>query len=121
MYSQTVDSMSNNLPIQATSFIGRKAEVEEVAERLINREVRLLVLTGAGGSGKTRLGLQVAASIAEAFEDGVCYIALDAVTDSGLVIGTIAHQLGIQGKSQKPVKALLEEYLKPKLSDSDGF
>jgi transcriptional regulator with XRE-family HTH domain len=57
-----------NLPLQLTPFIGREREVEEVRHRLVHPEVRLLTLTGPGGIGKTRLGLEVARRVLEEFE-----------------------------------------------------
>lgn len=60
-----------NLPLQLTPFIGREREVEEVRHRLLHPDVRLLTLTGPGGVGKTRLGLEVARQVLDQFEEGV--------------------------------------------------
>ena len=70
---KTLDSRANNLPIQLTQLIGREKEVATVQELLQREEVRLLTLTGPGGTGKTRLGLQVAAELSDAFPDGVYF------------------------------------------------
>ncbi|MGH9424932.1 MAG: winged helix-turn-helix domain-containing protein, partial [Terriglobia bacterium] len=67
----TLNRYPNNLPGQLTSLIGRKGELAEIESLLQQSDLRLLTLTGAGGSGKTRLGLQVAADMLEDFADGV--------------------------------------------------
>src|SRR5215210_6981769 len=91
---RTLDAHWNNLPLQPTPLIGREREVAWVCERLLSPEVRLLTLTGPGGTGKTRVGLQVAADLLEEFEDGVYFVALATLTDPELVPSTIAGPLG---------------------------
>ena len=87
-------SYPNNLPAQPTPLIGREREVE-VRERLRSPEVRLLTPYRAGGAqGKTRVGLQAAAELADEFEDGVFFVALAAIADPALVAPTIARTLG---------------------------
>ena len=71
----------NNLPVQLTSFVGRKRELAEVKELLGN--IRLLTLTGAGGSGKTRLSLETASACLESFTDGVWLVEFAALFDVG--------------------------------------
>ena len=73
----------NNLPEQLTSFVGRRREREQVRDALVS--TRLLVLTGAGGAGKTRLARQVAAESAELFPDGGWWVELAPVAEAGLV------------------------------------
>jgi hypothetical protein len=69
----TLDTHPNNLPVQLTSLIGREQEIATV-QRLLSREhARLLTLTGTGGTGKTRLGLQIAAELSDHFADGVFF------------------------------------------------
>src|SRR2546428_475973 len=70
-------------------------ELLEVRDRLLRPEVRLLTVTGAGGSGKTRLALEVAALLQDAFEDGVVYVDLTEVRDPALVVSAIARSLGL--------------------------
>jgi len=70
---RTLASRPNNLPMQPTPLVGREKEVEDVRVRLLAPEVRLLTLTGPGGTGKTRLALQAAADLLEEFEDGVFF------------------------------------------------
>jgi predicted ATPase/class 3 adenylate cyclase/DNA-binding CsgD family transcriptional regulator len=84
-------TMSHNLPIQLTSFVGREAEMAEV--RQILEDSRLVTLTGAGGSGKTRLAIQIAAE--GGFVDGVCYVDLAPITDPDIVPITVARALGL--------------------------
>ncbi|HEY8631452.1 MAG TPA: adenylate/guanylate cyclase domain-containing protein, partial [Gaiellaceae bacterium] len=82
------------LPIPATPFLGREHELAEVLELLARDGVRLLTLTGPGGMGKTRLGLQAAAEDAERYPDGVFWVPLAAVRDPELILETAAHALG---------------------------
>jgi predicted ATPase/class 3 adenylate cyclase len=81
-----------NLPVQPTQLVGRTRELEE-AGRLL-RDNRLVTLLGPGGSGKTRLALQLAAEATEEFADGVFWIPLQAVSDPALVSPTIAQAVG---------------------------
>jgi predicted ATPase len=82
----------SNLPIQPTPLIGRRQELAEAGELLSTH--RLLTLVGPGGTGKTRLALQLAAETIEEFEDGVWWVPLGALTDSGLVAASIAETVG---------------------------
>ena len=81
-----------NLPVQPTPLVGRERELAEAGELL--RENRLVTLLGAGGSGKTRLGLQLAAEAVEDFEQGVYWVPLQAVADPQLVGPTVAQAVG---------------------------
>ena len=83
-----------NLPIPATPFLGREHELAEVLELLARDGMRLLTLTGPGGMGKTRLGLQAAAEDAERYPDGIFWVPLAAVRDPELVLETAAYALG---------------------------
>jgi predicted ATPase/class 3 adenylate cyclase len=82
-----------NLPVPATPFVGREQELSDVVE-LLSGDVRLLTLTGPGGSGKTRLALQAAAEISEAFPDGIWWVPLAPLRDSKLVFETAAQVVG---------------------------
>jgi predicted ATPase/DNA-binding SARP family transcriptional activator len=86
-----------NLPVPATPFLGRTREVGDVAGLLSRPEVRLLTLTGPGGSGKTRLALQVAAGLGERYPDGIWWVPLAALRDSELVPAAIGQALGARG------------------------
>jgi len=83
-----------NLPVPATPFLGREHELADVGELLARSDVRLLSLTGAGGSGKTRLALQAAAEAAEAYPDGVWWVPLAPLADPGGVMPAAARALG---------------------------
>jgi predicted ATPase/DNA-binding SARP family transcriptional activator len=105
----------HNLPPQATSFIGREAEVTAVCHQLAQPTTRLLTLTGTGGTGKTRLCLQVAAAALPDFADGVWFVLLAAITDPTLVAATIARQLGLQeSPGMPPWPDVLAAYLREK-------
>ena len=78
---KTLDNRPNNLPLQPTPLIGREKELAEVEKLLRREEVRLVTLTGPGGTGKTRLGLQAAAELLDDFPDGVWFVDLAAFTD----------------------------------------
>jgi hypothetical protein len=90
---KTVDAVPGNLPVQATSFIGRDAQVAELAS-LVDTH-RLVTLVGVGGVGKTRLALQVAAELAPAFFDGVWLVELAAVGDPASLPDVVATSLAV--------------------------
>jgi predicted ATPase len=92
-----------NLPVPATPFLGRKRELAEVGELLSREEVRLVTLTGAGGSGKTRLALQAAAAAAENYPQGVWWVPLASVRQPEAVAETAARTLGAPGSLPEAV------------------
>ena len=96
-----------NLPVPPTPFIGRTRELADVVDLVVREDVRLLTLTGSGGTGKTRLALQGAADAAEAFPDGVFWAALAPLRDPALVPPAIAAALGVSDEGP----AALEEAL----------
>jgi predicted ATPase len=85
-----------NLPVPATAFLGREAELREVGSLLSQEEVRLVTLTGPGGTGKTRLALQAAAELADDYPDGVWWVPLAALRDASLVRLSIAEALQLR-------------------------
>ncbi|HEX6208507.1 MAG TPA: adenylate/guanylate cyclase domain-containing protein, partial [Actinomycetota bacterium] len=107
---RTLEARPHNLPVQLTSFIGREREIEE-ATRLLQR-ARLLTFTGPGGSGKTRLALQVAAETISDHEDGVFFVDLSAVTDPALVPSAIVGVLGVPEEPGRPLSESLEDHLR---------
>jgi predicted ATPase/class 3 adenylate cyclase len=106
---RSLDARPNNLPTQLTSFVGRDRELGEASALL--GATRLLTLTGPGGTGKTRLSLQVAAAGADDFPDGVWFVALDAVRDPQLVAPTIARTLGLADSKARPSLDLLGDHI----------
>jgi predicted ATPase/class 3 adenylate cyclase len=107
-----LESFSHNLPIQLTSFVGRKAEMDELSQLLST--TRLLTLTGAGGSGKTRIALQVAADHVEHYPDGVWLIELASLTDASLFWPAVASVLGVREEPGRPLRDTISEYLRSK-------
>jgi predicted ATPase/class 3 adenylate cyclase len=104
----------SNLPLQPTPFIGRDREVEAVTALLRREEVRLLTLTGTGGTGKTRLALQVGAAVLDDFERGVFFVSLASLTDPSLIPSTIAGTLKVKEAPGKPLVETLSGYLRDK-------
>src|SRR6266487_3709298 len=111
---KTLDAYPNNLPIQPTPLIGREQEVATVAALLRHEDVRLLTLTGPGGTGKTRLGLQVAAELSDRFANGVFFVNLAPLSDPELVIPATAQALDVQERTGQPLLELLKASLREK-------
>jgi predicted ATPase len=111
---RTLESRPNNLPVQFTPFIGREQEVTTVQHLLQRQGVRLLTLTGPGGTGKTRLGLQVAAELSEVFPAGVFFVNLAPISDPELVVPTIAHTLDLVEVADQSLLGLLKAFLREK-------
>jgi predicted ATPase/class 3 adenylate cyclase len=110
----TRSSYPNNLPVMPTPLIGREQEIAAVQHLLTAQEVRLLTLTGPGGTGKTRLSVQVAAELSDQFPDGVFFVALAAVSDADVVVPTLAKVLGIREGGSRPLLESLKEHLQQK-------
>src|SRR5215217_466276 len=111
---RTLEAKLNNLPLQPTPLVGRVREVEEVAERLRSDQVRLLTLTGPGGTGKTRIALQAGADLLDEFDDGVFFVALAAITDPVLVPSAIAEALGVRESAEQALEESLKSYIRDK-------
>ncbi len=119
---RSLDAIPNNLPAQLTSFIGRERELRQVVETFSvdgasavtrgDHGVRLLTLTGPGGTGRTRLSLQAAAELLDQFPDGVWFVELAPVSDPALVAQTIASALRLREVAGRPLDALLADYLR---------
>lgn len=99
-----------NLPADRTSFVGREREVARVKELLIGPG--LLTLTGAGGSGKTRLALQAARELLKDYSDGVFFVELAPLTDAELIPSSIASSVGARAEGRRPVLETLRDHLR---------
>ncbi|HET7029991.1 MAG TPA: adenylate/guanylate cyclase domain-containing protein [Candidatus Limnocylindrales bacterium] len=109
---RSLDRGPNNLPTQLTSFVGRDAELGEAAALL--RTTRLLTLTGPGGTGKTRLSLQLAADVSERFPDGVWFVALEPVREPALIAATILTTIGLVERGGRSARDIVAEWLAPR-------
>jgi predicted ATPase/class 3 adenylate cyclase len=108
---RSLDRHAQNLPIQPTPLLGRETAVATLTTMLRRDDVRLVTLSGPGGVGKTRLGLQVAAELSETFADGVWFIRLSRLTDPALVLPTIAQTLGLRELGSQSSEAMLRDYV----------
>jgi predicted ATPase/class 3 adenylate cyclase len=111
---KSLDRQIHNLPPQLTPFIGREALVAEIRGRLEQPSVRLLTLTGPGGTGKTRLALRVAADLVGEYADGAWFVPLAPVASAAMVASTIAGALGVRESSAEPIESSLRAYLRPR-------
>ena len=106
---RTLSALPNNLPAPVDSFIGRQVELAELAEAI--RADRLVTLTGPGGSGKTRLALEVAASLVPMFADGVWFVTLATIHDGARVFETVSQVLGVSDIAGEAIADTLERWL----------
>lgn len=109
---RTLDVYPHNLPPQPTQFVGRERELEATRQALLRDEVRLLTLTGPGGTGKTRLALQLAAEIIDRFHHGAYFIPLAHINNPDLAVPSIAQVLGVGEVPGRALLDTLEEYLR---------
>ncbi len=105
-------TLSTNLPLALTSFVGRQREMVEVRRLVFS--TRLLTLTGAGGSGKTRLAVQVASDLLDAFAHGVWLVELAPLGNAALIPQLVANSLGIRESPGTSLDDSLIRYLQPK-------
>ncbi|MSP13036.1 MAG: hypothetical protein EXR62_08760 [Chloroflexi bacterium] len=108
----TLQRPRHNLPAQLTSFIGREKEIAAVKGLLAR--ARLVTLTGVGGTGKTRLGLQVAGTLLDSFPQGVWLVELAPLSDPALLPHTVATALGLRLEPGQPLVKALTDYLQVK-------
>ena len=107
----TLSERRHSLPAPPSRLVGRKQEVAELTELLRQEDVRLVTLTGAGGTGKTRLALEVAHHLQPDFPDGVFFISLASLQDPELVAATIADELDVQERGGEPILETLKHVL----------
>ena len=108
---RTLDAHPNNLPPQPTAFIGRERELTRTRAALLDEGVRLLTLTGAGGIGKSRLALQLAAEVIHQFRHGAFFVPLAHITDPRMIVPSIAQILSVNEAPGRPLLHNLQEYL----------
>jgi predicted ATPase/class 3 adenylate cyclase/Flp pilus assembly protein TadD len=104
---RALDARPHNLPTQLTTFVGREKELAELQDLL--GQTRLITITGAGGTGKSRLVLELASSCLSAFPQGVFFVPLATINDPALVLSAVAATLGVQVTGGTPLKALSRE------------
>lgn len=101
----------NNLSTPLTRFIGRETEMADIQGYLRQDNVRVVVINGIGGAGKSRLAQKAAADSATLFKDGVCLVLLERISDPDLVIATISQTLGLREVEGVSVEERLKHYL----------
>lgn len=113
-YSPKENKKQNTLPIIRSSLLGREQEMTQLKKMILQPEVCLITLSGTGGTGKTRLSIQLANEIKSSFRDGVYFVPLAPITDTGLAASTIAHEIGLFDTGHQPIEETLLEYLRDK-------
>lgn len=107
----SVQHPSNNVPDEPNRFVGREREIAEISELLRRPEVRLLTMTGPGGTGKTRLSITVCARLRGDFPDGVIFVPLASLSDAALVPAAIAQVVGCKPEREADLLTTLTELL----------
>src|SRR5690349_12344253 len=111
---KTLGNRPTNLPIQPNALIGRESDIAEVKALLCGPDVRLVTLTGPGGTGKTRLTLHVGAELLDEFPSGVFFVSLVAIRDPALVVPAIAQALAVRELPGEDLFETLAAYLEQK-------
>jgi predicted ATPase len=94
--AQQAEPRGTNIPVQRTAFVGREKEIAAAKELLLSKDVRLLTITGPGGIGKTRLGVEIATGLPENFSGGIHFVSLSPLRDPALIASVIVQTLGIR-------------------------
>src|SRR5829696_2940857 len=110
----TLDFHPNNLPPQLTPLVGREREMHAVCDLIGRDDIRLVTLTGPGGTGKTRLSLQVGTELIDAYPEGVWFVPLENATDETVVVGALAQALGVREVAGQPLVEGLTDFLRGK-------
>src|SRR5689334_17232912 len=110
----SIQASKNTLPASLTPLLGREQEVDTVCTLMRRTDIRLVTLTGPGGVGKTRLGIQIANDLLSDFVDGVYFISLAPIRDPNLLISTIAQSLGLQEIGTSSILDILTNFLQEK-------
>ena len=111
---EAVQRRPGNLPAQTTPLVDREKEFEDLRDLVHRDDVRLITFTGPGGTGKTRLALEVASNLISNYPGGVFFVSLASVTDATLVAALIVSTLGIMEKGGKTIEDTLKEFLRDK-------
>jgi predicted ATPase/class 3 adenylate cyclase len=106
---RALDVRRAHIPPEATTFIGREAELNDIA-RLIGAH-QLVTLTGPGGSGKTRLAIRTAAQVAEGFADGAVFVGLASISTADQLIAAITSTLGLPNDGSRPTRDVLLDWI----------
>jgi predicted ATPase/class 3 adenylate cyclase/DNA-binding XRE family transcriptional regulator len=109
---KSLEVMPNNLPIQLTSFIGREREIEEIGQLL--KGARLVTLTGAGGTGKTRLAIEVTRKIGDQYPDGAWLVDFAVLPEPSLIWQSLASILAVREEPNRSLVQTLIDFLRPK-------
>jgi predicted ATPase len=108
--ARQAEPRATNIPVQRTAFVGREKEIAAAKELLLSKDARLVTVTGPGGIGKTRLGVEIANSVLENFPGGIHFVPLSPLRDPALVASVIVQTLGIREAGGQSPLDLLKKY-----------
>jgi predicted ATPase len=108
--ARQAEPRASNIPVQRTAFVGREKEIAAAKELLLSKDARLVTVTGPGGIGKTRLGVEIASSVLENFPGGIHFVPLSPLRDPALVASLIVQTLGIREAGGQSPLELLKKY-----------